>query len=99
MRAHLQTCANCKARLEEEQDLSRLLKRSRPLYSAPRQLCARVSAIEKNLPRFPHEETGGTVDFELESAGTRHSSARDRTCSQFQTSRRRCAPPAMWRRL
>ena len=32
MRAHLQTCANCTTRLEEEQELSRLLKSSRPLY-------------------------------------------------------------------
>jgi mycothiol system anti-sigma-R factor len=47
MRAHLQTCANCRARLDEEQELSRLLKRSRPLYWAPQQLRDRVSAIER----------------------------------------------------
>jgi mycothiol system anti-sigma-R factor len=53
MRAHLQTCANCRARLEEEQELSRLLKRSRPLYSAPQQLRARVSAIERESASIP----------------------------------------------
>jgi mycothiol system anti-sigma-R factor len=53
MRAHLQTCANCRARLEEEQELSRLLKRSRPLYSAPQQLRARVSAIERESTSIP----------------------------------------------
>jgi len=62
MRAHLQTCANCRARLEEEQELSRLLKRSRPLYSAPQQLRARVSAIERESVSIPApRENGGTV--------------------------------------
>ena len=53
MRAHLQTCANCRARLEEEQELSRLLKRSRPLYWAPQQLRARVSTIERESASIP----------------------------------------------
>src|SRR5258707_661550 len=43
--AHLTVCTHCRARLEEEQDLSRLLQRSRPLYSAPAELTARVSAV------------------------------------------------------
>src|SRR5260370_9556431 len=53
VRTHLQTCANCRARLEEEQELSRLLKGSRPLYSAPQQLRARVSAIERESASIP----------------------------------------------
>jgi anti-sigma factor (TIGR02949 family) len=42
--AHVNTCADCRARLDSEQALSQLLKRSRPLYSAPAALRARVSA-------------------------------------------------------
>src|SRR5215813_2307239 len=42
--AHVNTCADCRARLDSEQALSQLLKRSRPLYSAPAVLRARVSA-------------------------------------------------------
>src|SRR5260370_16725557 len=53
IRAHLQTCANCRARLEEEQELSRLLKGSRPLYSSPHQLRARSSALEDESPPIP----------------------------------------------
>jgi mycothiol system anti-sigma-R factor len=53
LRAHLHTCENCRARLEEEQELSRLLKGSRPLYSAPQQLRARVSAIERESASIP----------------------------------------------
>ena len=45
-RAHLQTCGHCKAQLAEEQALSGVLKRSRPLYAAPEELRARVAAIE-----------------------------------------------------
>jgi anti-sigma factor RsiW len=37
-RTHLALCAACKASLEEEQALSNLLRRSRPLYPAPRAL-------------------------------------------------------------
>lgn len=43
-RAHLKGCADCWARLEEEQELSHVLHRSRPLYTAPAALRARVSA-------------------------------------------------------
>lgn len=42
--AHLKVCANCMASLEEERALSHLLHGSRPLYSAPASLSARVSA-------------------------------------------------------
>jgi anti-sigma factor RsiW len=43
-RAHLEVCPNCRARVETERALSRLLHRSRPLYSAPPALRARVAA-------------------------------------------------------
>jgi anti-sigma factor RsiW len=44
-RDHLLECANCRSNLAGEQALSALLKRSRPLYSAPEALSARVSAL------------------------------------------------------
>jgi len=44
-RAHLQSCAYCRAHLESEKALSQTLHRSRPLYSAPATLRARVSAL------------------------------------------------------
>jgi anti-sigma factor RsiW len=44
-RAHLQSCAYCRAHLESEKALSQTLHRSRPLYSAPPTLRARVSAL------------------------------------------------------
>jgi mycothiol system anti-sigma-R factor len=44
LRSHLKDCADCRALLQEEQELSRLLRRSRPLYAAPATLRARVSA-------------------------------------------------------
>jgi mycothiol system anti-sigma-R factor len=43
-RAHLARCPDCKAQLEEEQALSSLLRASRPLYPAPDDLRARVTA-------------------------------------------------------
>jgi anti-sigma factor RsiW len=42
--AHLKVCADCKACLEEEQDLSRLLRLTRPLYPASEALRARLSS-------------------------------------------------------
>ena len=42
--AHLADCAACRVLLEEERELLDLLHRSRPLYTAPDQLRARVSA-------------------------------------------------------
>ena len=48
-RAHLEVCPNCRASVETERALSRLLYRSRPLYSAPPALRARVAvAVEKH---------------------------------------------------
>jgi mycothiol system anti-sigma-R factor len=43
-RAHLDVCSNCRASVETERALSQLLHRSRPLYSAPSALRARVAA-------------------------------------------------------
>jgi mycothiol system anti-sigma-R factor len=43
-RAHLSSCPDCKAQLEEELALSSLLRASRPLYPAPDGLRARVAA-------------------------------------------------------
>jgi anti-sigma factor RsiW len=43
--AHLEICSNCRASVEMERALSQLLHRSRPLYSAPPALRARVAAI------------------------------------------------------
>jgi anti-sigma factor RsiW len=42
--AHLKVCVDCTAALEEQLALSALLRRSRPLYSAPPKLRARVAA-------------------------------------------------------
>jgi anti-sigma factor RsiW len=48
---HLKVCPNCRARVEEERALSRVLHRSRPLYSAPAGLRARVAAmVEQEQP-------------------------------------------------
>jgi anti-sigma factor (TIGR02949 family) len=50
-RSHLSACSNCRAHLEKERALSQLLRRSRPLYSAPASLRARVSAAtESSIP-------------------------------------------------
>jgi anti-sigma factor RsiW len=43
-RAHLNTCAFCQGRLEQERALSRSLQESRPLYSAPAELRSQISA-------------------------------------------------------
>jgi anti-sigma factor RsiW len=43
-RAHLKDCPNCRANVQAEQALSRLLHGTRPLYSAPGALRERVSA-------------------------------------------------------
>lgn len=43
LRAHVELCVSCRARLEAEQGLSQLLERSRPLYLAPAALRARVA--------------------------------------------------------
>lgn len=43
-REHLASCPDCSAQLEEELALSSLLRKSRPLYSAPEALRARMAA-------------------------------------------------------
>src|SRR5215831_19384785 len=42
-RSHLDSCANCQSLVKKERALSKLLHRSRPLYSAPSGLRAWVS--------------------------------------------------------
>src|SRR6516225_20989 len=56
-RAHLEVCSNCRAIVEAEQALSRVLRRSRPLYSAPAALRARVAAAvdERTASIYPRE--------------------------------------------
>ena len=50
-RAHLKQCEACRRELEAEEELSRLLHRSRPLYSAPNSLRDRVlRAIGEPVP-------------------------------------------------
>jgi mycothiol system anti-sigma-R factor len=49
-RAHLEECEACRAKLEEGEELSRLLHRSRPLYSAPDALRDRVMRTTKLFP-------------------------------------------------
>jgi len=44
LRAHLEGCASCRANVEAERALSRLLYGSRPLYSAPAAVRARLAA-------------------------------------------------------
>lgn len=44
-RMHLRECANCKAFFDQEQALTRLLHRSRPLYRAPAALRGRVAHV------------------------------------------------------
>jgi anti-sigma factor RsiW len=49
-RAHLQSCATCSVRLEEERAFSDVLHRSRPLYRAPEELRCQVSDIFRQHP-------------------------------------------------
>jgi mycothiol system anti-sigma-R factor len=44
-RAHLEQCPDCRQKLETEEELTRLLKRARPLYSAPVSLRKRIQQI------------------------------------------------------
>ena len=44
LRTHLKDCSGCRDKLETERSLSELLRRSRPLYSAPFALRTRVTA-------------------------------------------------------
>ena len=50
LRAHLESCSNCRERLEDERALSSLLRKARPLYLAPRALRARVAAAATEQP-------------------------------------------------
>ena len=45
-RAHLSGCVACREQLEEQQEFSDLLHRSRPLYTAPHELRTRVMAAQ-----------------------------------------------------
>jgi anti-sigma factor RsiW len=48
-RAHVNGCSSCRAKIEEQQSLSQLLRRARPLYSAPPALRAGVAlAVEQH---------------------------------------------------
>jgi anti-sigma factor RsiW len=58
--AHLRTCKDCTVQVEAEQALSRLLRDSAPLYTAPVALRTRISAVLNHTParsriseRFP----------------------------------------------
>jgi hypothetical protein len=55
-RAHLLKCEGCRARLEADERLSTLLRRSRPLYSAHETLRERVQAAA--LFRMPRKYGG-----------------------------------------
>jgi mycothiol system anti-sigma-R factor len=46
-RAHLEICEDCRQALEAEEELSRILHRSRPLYSAPAALRDRIQRATK----------------------------------------------------
>jgi anti-sigma factor (TIGR02949 family) len=54
LRAHLADCAACREELEEEQILTRVLRRPRPLYAASDELRSRVTAA---LDAAPPEAT------------------------------------------
>lgn len=45
--AHIETCKACRQELEAEEELSRVLHRSRPLYSAPPTLRDRIRIATK----------------------------------------------------
>lgn len=57
-RAHLEDCSSCRARVETERSLSQLLRRSRPLYSAPPALRARVAAAFERHAALALARTG-----------------------------------------
>ena len=50
LRAHLESCSNCRQRLEDELALSSFLRKVRPLYLAPQALRARVAAAATEQP-------------------------------------------------
>jgi anti-sigma factor RsiW len=72
--AHLKICAHCRASLEEQLALSATLHRSRPLYSAPPKLRARVAALlakpeSQTIVGRLYEGVGQTLKLTLRSAG------------------------------
>lgn len=62
-RSHLEICESCRVQLESEQNLSQLLHRSRPLYSAPAALRASISAAidQHSAPSHIIERLGGRI--------------------------------------
>jgi mycothiol system anti-sigma-R factor len=56
-RAHVEHCSTCRASVEAERSLSQLLRQSRPLYSAPPSLRARVAATVELNGTPPHIRT------------------------------------------
>jgi mycothiol system anti-sigma-R factor len=48
LRAHLEQCPACRQELAAEEELSCLLKRAKPLYSAPDSLRKRIQQITRD---------------------------------------------------
>ena len=70
-RTHLEDCSNCRAKVETERSLSQLLRRSRPLYSAPPALRARVAAaVEQHADADPALANGGFYEGLLQMLGS-----------------------------
>jgi anti-sigma factor RsiW len=69
--AHLDNCPDCRRHLDEERALSNLFHRTRPLYTAPEPLRARIaaaagqSAAFKDMPQRKHEHL---LRFEWQNA-------------------------------
>lgn len=57
LRAHLEQCAACRQTLEAEEELSRLLRRARPLYVAPGSLRERIQQIMSDTAPAPSANT------------------------------------------
>jgi mycothiol system anti-sigma-R factor len=63
-RAHLSDCVACREQLQQEQEFSDLLHRSRPLYRAPYELRARVVAQHTSLSsQMPDRLPGPLLEF------------------------------------
>ena len=60
--AHLGNCTDCRRLLEEERALSNLLHRTRPLYTAPESLRARIAAAAGQ----PQQQLAGTARLEYQ---------------------------------
>jgi anti-sigma factor RsiW len=54
--SHLESCTDCRVRLEAETELSETLRRSRPLYSAPASLRERVAALVVQPSERNHDQ-------------------------------------------